>query len=136
MTKFGSLFEAGNDRSKIAKDTIQILSKFLATKYPGWKLEICTKAGDKEGICEYGRKTIGLTRYVLSDCSVGGVVSTFIHELAHIETPGNSHDKVWQNKNTELLNKYSNDVTKLVKDARRPYITYFATWGADKELRV
>lgn len=130
------MFES-NDRAKICKAEVDALSKFLTTKYPGWKFEICTKAGiggDKDGICEYGRKTIGMTRYALADVSVNGVVAVFIHELAHIETPGDEHGKLWKEKNEELLKRYSKEVFQLVKVARQPFIEYFRSWGAHKEL--
>lgn len=54
------------------------------------------------GVCNYTKKQIELSSYLIPVMTNKGIKETIIHEIAHALTPGHNHDKVWKLKCIEL----------------------------------
>ena len=65
----------------------------------GWVLKL-SHGRSYIGLCDHNYKTIYLSSYFMrgSSCNYAKVKKSLMHEIAHVLTPGQSHNNIWKNK--------------------------------------
>ena len=71
--------------------------KIKEFKIEGWTIAI-DHALKRIGQCDYNKKRITISKHFLRgvSCDEKKMRNTVLHELAHVLTPGHSHDKKWK----------------------------------------
>lgn len=67
----------------------------------GWRF-VWDNARKRGGECNYQRKTVSMSKYLVPLWTDEQVKDTLIHEVAHALTPGAKHGAVWARKMREL----------------------------------
>lgn len=68
----------------------------------GWSFKF-DSANARFGLCRHTKKTISLSKFLVSLNTVERVTNTILHEIAHaILGPGYGHSKVWKQKAIEI----------------------------------
>jgi predicted SprT family Zn-dependent metalloprotease len=68
----------------------------------GWRFEF-DNARRRAGVCKYGSKTIGLSKYLLPHMKEEKILDTILHEIAHaLVGHKHGHNYVWRAKALEI----------------------------------
>lgn len=67
----------------------------------GWTFRL-DNSRRRAGVCNYGRRFISLSVYLLAQRSYDDSHNTITHEIAHALCPGEHHSPVWAAKHREL----------------------------------
>jgi predicted SprT family Zn-dependent metalloprotease len=68
----------------------------------GWRFEF-DNSRRRAGVCKFGRRIIGLSKYLLPHMNSEMIKNTILHEIAHaLVGPEHGHDWVWQQKAIEI----------------------------------
>lgn len=61
----------------------------------GWSFGF-NNAKQRFGVCDYRKKTIGMSRVLLPQLTMAQAENTILHEIAHALTPGDNHGPTWK----------------------------------------
>ena len=85
-----------------ARDKAHELMDKYGLRKEGWKLAF-DNAKRRNGACEYGTKTIYLSKHYIKLNSEELIVDTILHEIAHALTPRDAgHGPLWKAKCAEI----------------------------------
>lgn len=93
----------------------------------GWRF-VTDTARRRNGICDFGTRTISLSRIMLAFRSYDESMMTITHELAHaLVGPRHGHDSVWAAKHRELGGN-GQRCSGIADENARAALTQMALW--------
>jgi ribosomal protein L37AE/L43A len=103
MEKLASWATAGVYAWPVDLTCARVLAERLINEHglDGWTFRF-DRAKRRFGLCDYGAKTISLSRHLTALNGEGEVRHTLLHEIAHALTPGAGHGGSWRKKCFEL----------------------------------
>lgn len=91
--RLGTMSQA--DARRIATELLE------AHNLQGWVFRF-DNSRRRAGLCNFGRRFISLSTYLLAQRTYDDSYNTITHEIAHALTPGEHHSPVWAAKHREL----------------------------------
>lgn len=79
------------------REAAKLATEQIRHYLPDWSFR-WDNAKTRFGVCDYRRRTIGLSRALTAHADPLDVLDTILHEIAHGLTPGHRHDATWQSK--------------------------------------
>lgn len=111
--------------------TVETEAENLLKKYglaeQGWKFK-WDSAKSRGGLCNYAKKTISMSRFLVPRWTPQEITNVLLHEAAHaLVGPGHGHDYVWANKVLSIGGDAS--VTHNSPTVQRPWVATCANHG-------